>query len=219
MLPIEGKKRYKGVCLSVRHKLGKNTVNEWINFAHFPSSFGCCSDGEIPASGSDGDGCDDNKLCAAGPFGCCPDDLTFKQGPKNQGCFECPEEVSAICASRLVFFIQKSLIINLRVLLPDLAVRLVREDRVRLLHRPRQRRSWARLWRVSHQEQHRGIHRLHLDGKTRLWGIINLVTTARDYFYLRFSEKSIAQKMGETRQLKFSERVVRYWLFLLRKKR
>ena len=56
--------------------------------------FGCCSDGETPASGPDGEGCEENKLCDAGPFGCCPDKRTFAQGPHKQGCFECPEEVN-----------------------------------------------------------------------------------------------------------------------------
>ena len=58
--------------------------------------FGCCSDGETPASGPEGDGCDENRECGAGPFGCCPDGVTLSQGPKNQGCFECPEEVKFI---------------------------------------------------------------------------------------------------------------------------
>ena len=55
--------------------------------------FGCCSDGETPASGPDAQGCDENKSCENGPFGCCPDKRTFAQGPHKQGCFECPEEV------------------------------------------------------------------------------------------------------------------------------
>ena len=54
--------------------------------------YGCCSDGETLAGPTD-ESCDENQDCKNGPFGCCPDESTFSQGPKKQGCFECPDEV------------------------------------------------------------------------------------------------------------------------------
>ena len=79
-------------------QLWKRTVLIWVTVLNVSTSiwlirFGCCSDGETPASGPDGEGCDENKLCENGPFGCCPDERTWAQGPKKQGCFECPPEV------------------------------------------------------------------------------------------------------------------------------
>ena len=59
-----------------------------------PPRFGCCSDGETPAPGPEGEGCDEARHnCTLGPFGCCPDGKTWSQGPLDQGCFKCPEEV------------------------------------------------------------------------------------------------------------------------------
>ena len=54
--------------------------------------YGCCSDGETLAGPTD-ESCDENQNCKNGPFGCCPDESTFSQGPQKQGCFECPVEV------------------------------------------------------------------------------------------------------------------------------
>jgi hypothetical protein len=85
-------------CVTVLSVIASLTVF-LCYFYHLNSSFlsdfrfGCCSDGETPANGPDGEGCDENRQCSAGKFGCCPDKVTFAQGPNKQGCFECPEEV------------------------------------------------------------------------------------------------------------------------------
>ena len=70
-----------------------NEVNTCSSYSTLHYRFGCCSDGETPAGGPDGEGCDENKQCANSKFGCCPDKVTFAQGPSKQGCFECPDQV------------------------------------------------------------------------------------------------------------------------------
>ena len=64
--------------------------------------------GDATEEGEDGEDetkCEENKKCQNGKFGnypdnplilqispgCCPDGRTHSQGPKKQGCFECPE--------------------------------------------------------------------------------------------------------------------------------
>ena len=76
--------------------------------------FGCCTDGETPSGGPNGENCDENKLCKNSKFGCCPDDRTFSQGPHKQGCFECPEEVRAKTYS-MVFFVKLFYFLDLDV--------------------------------------------------------------------------------------------------------
>ena len=102
--------------------------------------FGCCSDGETPASGPDGEGCDENKLCENGPFGCCPDERTWAQGPKKQGCFECPPEVCDHILTPFLAILRPNLALfwsTLTFLFPiDMDVWLLWVDRIRVLHWP-----------------------------------------------------------------------------------
>lgn len=97
----EGCMEYK-TCEDTRYGCCRDgfTTAEGPNFKNCPTNvcettlFGCCDDGETAASGvGEESNCEENKKCQSGKFGCCPDGRTFSQGPKKQGCFECPEEV------------------------------------------------------------------------------------------------------------------------------
>ncbi|KAJ8274951.1 hypothetical protein COCON_G00095760 [Conger conger] len=49
--------------------------------------YGCCSDGQTPAIGFQGEGCA-QEPCARSSFGCCADGVTTASGPNRAGCLE-----------------------------------------------------------------------------------------------------------------------------------
>ena len=50
--------------------------------------FGCCTDGQTPAAGPDGEGCPIVFGCEATAFGCCSDGVTPANGFNGEGCKE-----------------------------------------------------------------------------------------------------------------------------------
>ena len=55
------------------------------------TSYGCCSDSNVPAHGSKEEGC-----CIDTEFGCCPDNTRAAQGRNGEGC-DCQSSVHGCC--------------------------------------------------------------------------------------------------------------------------